>query len=140
MRDILFRGKTKDIGVWVYGDLIQFRNGQTYIKANPTIIYEVIPETVGQFIGLTANGKKIFEGDIVKATIAYNNRFQDKVDHRTETYEVKYHINHCYFYLARERNNLLFDGNWQYFLKEIEVIGNIHDKSELLKGGESDGI
>ena len=142
MREILFRGKRVDNGEWVYGNyaFADIDSKQYFIFQNKAFEHEVIPETVGQYTGLTdKNGDKIFEGDIVKATIAYNNRFQDKVDHRTETYEVKYHINHCYFYLARERNNLLFDGNWQYFLKEIEVIGNIHDNKELLKGGASDG-
>lgn len=136
MREILFRGMRVDNGEWVYGNLNLFKDEAVGVYMIDC--FDVIPETVGQYTGLTANGTKIFEGDIVKATIAYNNRFQDKVDHRTETYEVKYHINHCYFYLARERNNLLFDGNWQYFLKEIEVIGNIHDNPELLKGGGSD--
>ena len=155
MREILFKGKKKQ-GEWVYGDLIQIHEEAPYWYILPEGIsaemYEdepyhfrqndvmcsvalakVIPETIGQFIGLTdKNKKKIFEGDIVDATISINDCSRDRVRYETGRYEVKYHTKHCYFYLAKEGNNLLFDGNWYYYLKDIEVIGNIHDNPELL--------
>ena len=141
MRKIKFRGKRTDNGEWVYGDLIQnvdcvkIREQEKDVK-HIAKSFEIDPETIGQFTGLKdKNGTMIWEGDIVKATVSYNNAFQDRVDVKTNIYEVKYHEKYCYFYLARKQNNLLFDGNWSYYLKEIEVIGNIHDNSELLKGG-----
>ena len=144
MREILFRGKRTDNGEWIYGDLMQnvdcikIREQEKDVK-HIAKSFEIDPETIGQFTGLTdKNGKKIWEGDIVKATVSYNNAFQDRVDVKTNIYEVKYHEKYCYFYLARKQNNLLFDGNWSYYLKEIEVIGNIHDNSEILKGGEEE--
>lgn len=85
MREILFRGKRKDNGEWVYGDVahsIRSANGRKPHKSwivdgyfsnggwlTPLTRYAVIDETVGQYTGLKdKNGlTKIFEYDIIDA-------------------------------------------------------------------------
>lgn len=120
MREILFRGKRKDNGEWIYGDFFQDEDTGLYMIN----LIDVIPETVGQYTGLNANGTKIFEGDIVKT---------DKFSEPNKQYIVKYELQFGAF-IGGDRHNLYFvtfDGDSDQF----EVIGNIHDNSELLKGG-----
>ncbi len=135
MREILFRGRSEN-GKWIYGYVVKgnYNTGFGIIEDHiDTGLQHVEERTIGQFTGLTdKNGKKIFEGDIVKAIISINDYSRDRDRNEEGIYEIKYHTKHCYFYLAKEGNNLLFDGNWRYYLKEIKVIGNIHDNPELL--------
>lgn len=130
MREILFRGKQIDNGEWVYGsfcmDALEQKNGlcgvdgfiRLYDFATGKMqMHEVDRETVGQYTGLTdKNGKKIFEGDILKA-IAGNHVGEPivaKVVPNLNDYELMLDIEYSF---------------------ELEIIGNIHDNPELLEEG-----
>lgn len=67
-----FRAKRVDNNQWVFGDRVQGASGKMYIFDYDDInhtdlgIYEVIPETVGQFTGRKdIDGVDIYNGDIV---------------------------------------------------------------------------
>lgn len=146
MREILFRGKTL-LGNWVEGDLLQYLGyGKTHIVQHYKGAggQEVVPETVGQYTGLTdKNGKKIFEGDIVRTQPFSDKPYSSKAKYKQHIGVVKYRIRHFknQFY---EQN---YEGgwiakiidygkftccNWNEFFK-CEVIGNIYDNPELLR-------
>ena len=129
IRDIIFRGKRIDNGEWVEGYfvnlwLMHYQKHQPIITDNNAVSYDVDPSTVGQYTGLCdKNGKKIFEGDIVKT---------DKFSEPNKQYIIKYDLQFGAF-IGQDRYNLYFvtfDGD----SGEFEVIGNIHDNPELLKG------
>ena len=132
IREVIFRGKRTDNGEWVKGYLYITHTGAHEIGSYDAEInierftFDVIPETVGQYTGLTdKNGKRIFEGDIVSL-----------VKHDGLIYKVVYVP--CRYELVNSKgvNCFVLD---IYKSENIEVIGNIHDNPELL-GGENNGI
>ena len=125
MTEILFRGKRTDNGEWVEGYLTGLSYNR-YIKdindhtTNPRLIannyadircVQVVPETVGQFTGLLdKNGKKIFEGDIIRNCLD-NETLNIEFDTRTAQFSAK--------------------TRWLWTMIGLcEVIGNIHDKED----------
>lgn len=134
MREILFHGKRVDNGEWVEGDLLQTRyhSGHIEYQIMPqtpvSSAYPVLPETVGQFTGLTdKNGKKIFEGDICKFK-RFNDVHVGKVvfNVTTASFIMWYQpIVGAYGEKATQKMLLSVCDN-------IEVIGNIHDNPELM--------
>ena len=130
-REILFRGKRTDNGEWVYGGLIvangQINPGKAYIlngvsdfsygdngnRCRIGCFVEVAPSTICEYTGLTdRNGKKIFEGDILKwDEKEWGCPFFEIVTWNYELFEI------------RQRE-------WKSF---CEVVGNIFDQPELLE-------
>ena len=153
MREILFRGKTNK-GKWVEGCLISVEGYCCILQDEETADLDeypylcndtgcidgyatpVIPETVGQYTGLTdKNGKKVFEGDIFKP-------FDDEICYvawieHFSTLGLMVHS--AWREKKRGKEILHFSKGWtyltEYSLNELEVIGNIHDNPELLKEG-----
>lgn len=137
MREILFRGKRMDNGEWIEGRVFRLSEDQP-----PFIMmvnwhgesHEVASETVGQYTGLTdKNGKKIFEGDIV--------RYED-AEADFEGYHDNVFMN-CGSVLLTPWNGIIFTNRQTVEMDDLyvgetsidaEVIGNIHDNPELLGG------
>lgn len=143
MREILFRGKRDPRygmkGVWWYGVPYIDHEGDCIMVTHCSNTV-VIPETVGQFTGLYDttkweslseleqqewlknhtkdewNGRRIFEGDIVKF-----GKYCGYINYNHSSFCVKHD----------EINNPAID--LITIRSELKVIGNVHDNPELLK-------
>ena len=145
MREIKFRGKRKSWNPeygqseWMLGNLLNDKSiGEVGYGMDSYVYAEVIPETVGQFTGLSdKNGKEIFEGDIINiaeededsamgreirhiGVVKYGANGRYVSDYQTSF------ILHCKEWYKEE--GLLYNIRYQY-----EITGNIHDNPELLK-------
>ena len=150
IREVIFRGKRADNGEWIEGSLLGIDwcdKPSTYSIAPNTpvsVFYSVIPETVGQYTGLTdKNGVRIFEGDIldVSSDVAYGG----VAVHRLGYFVVEFH-NGCFMKSALDDPQLSFFDNakrkglYHFISTDIhKIVGNIHDNPELLKGGGNNG-
>ena len=143
MREILFRGKQTDNGEWIEGAYSPFYLNFGEREEKPHIIIisddedidglwcEVIPETVGQYTGLTdKNGVRIFEGDIVHCV--------SKID--SADMVIIFECGQFRMILAEKYHEYQTNvGYYDINCFAKEVIGNIYDNPELL-GGENNGI
>lgn len=132
MREILFRGKTYGCCDWKYGSYVkQYGADMIYLpdgvdREYGLDYYHIIPETLGQYTGLTDNksGTKIFEGDIVKVEYTGASKGLEGV--------AAVVFKDCQFALVwgwhKETVCLTHFCNVTF-----EVIGNIHDAPELLE-------
>ena len=156
MREILFRGKRIDNGEWIEGGICQ-TEGHTIILTSEDfegILYkppssefydiEIIPETIGQYTGLTdKNGKKIFEGDIISIRFEEDRSPYEENVIYYENAEVYFDTEHCGWYVRYFDDESFIDdelfGLWEYDDCDITVIGNIYDNPELLKEDKDNG-
>lgn len=152
-REIKFRGKRKDNGEFIIGDLAKMWNGLPFIMPNcffatkdlgydeddPEEVkkmldsvelalggfIEVTPESVGQFTRLyDKNGKEIYEGDIL--------------DFGNKNYVPVVFDNGCFNVFDEplgwdfDSEEIPFKTNFNY----CEIVGNICENPELLSAGE----
>ena len=119
MRDILFRGKRFDNNEWLEGYYCtkggthfiiiigQYASGKYYFTD-----CIVNPKTIGQYTCMVdKNGRRIFEGDIIKYKLLCNDDGIGPVIFSDQ----------CFMPLTFCKS------------EDIEIIGNIHDNPELLK-------
>jgi uncharacterized phage protein (TIGR01671 family) len=134
MREIKFRGKSIENREWIYGSPLLLGD-ERYIYPHDHgdlddtdfgyAFDEVIPETVGQYIGLIdKNGKEVYEGDII-------------VWHNVSGYPdgfgtVIWDDVHAAWFLLREEQGI---DDTIYDFYNLRIIGNIHANPELISEG-----
>ena len=143
MRVILFRGKRVDNGEWIEGFYAQSGEKKYILIDNDIAVgylamKEVNPDTIGQYTGLTdKNGKKIFEGDIVKNEWCFikGNSIVRFGEYKSLDSSNDYQCGHVGFYLEHisDFDKRIVRRDIMYFANKCEIIGNIHDNPELVK-------
>lgn len=145
MREILFRGK-EFIGsiYWYYGFAIN-REDKWYVTDGteesdtgesfvPTYDYEVAPETIGQYIGVTdINANKIFEGDIVKVTPTESQNEVCLSGYCFVSYEERFA---CFVLVGWQDGHRIAMTLSAFVNSTLEVMGNIYDDPHLLDNPE----
>lgn len=131
-KERLYRGKRVDNGEWVEGSAMIWNGHAQIIKHHHMInsiwqteSFRVIPETVGQFTGLTdKNGKEMFEGDVITnydfkypLIIGFNDESASFCGSKTNNFETK----NCFWFY----NDIVLTDGW-------EVIRNIYDNPDMI--------
>lgn len=125
-REILFRGRRTDNDEWIDGALLCLDDGETRIATSclagdvPNLFnvcaYEVAPETVGQYIGLTdKTGAWICEGDIVKGKVHMFGGC------RVRTGVIVYYIDAFKMKVGNDHKEIP---------SPCEIVGNVYDKED----------
>lgn len=145
MREILFRGQTRRYGEkvrmgdgmklpsrWVYGGVLQGIGDFSIIYGGENMDdpseglekFCVYTDTLGQYTGLTANGKKIFEGDILSGYFSAGVCVNGLVEFKDGSFGISWKW-------GDGRQFAAFTSITHSV--EFEVIGNCHDNPELLE-------
>ena len=143
MREIEFRIRDRD--KWYYGvPLSKIKNDTVAFQSYDGNYYDLFADatTLGQYTGLKdKNGKKIFEGDIISAD------YYPFIEDGKQNYVgiVTFYDDICSFQyelqcVNKDKRGISngineeFEPNDDLILEDFEVIGNIFDNPELLKG------
>jgi uncharacterized phage protein (TIGR01671 family) len=142
-REIKFRAKDKRSGEWCIGEL-HLASKVPHIHSDVLSSIPINPDTIGQFTGLKdKNGKDIYEEDIVEWLFFYtiyssNGAGGDREELLKGVIEWRQGG-----FVFRVLENDFENAGW-YSISDlhtetqtdVEVIGNIYDNPELLKGDD----
>lgn len=125
-REILFKAKGQTTGKWFKGLLTRFDQDVCCIKDKYHEEWICDSSTICQYTGLTdKNDKKIWENDIV---LIHSN----SIDEEDGYFTVEWYGDDAMFKMSGDGLTTDFNSFYGY---ECEVVGNIFNNPELLKGG-----
>ena len=129
-RELKFRGRRKNDGSWIYGDLCRQELTTCIFPQDAYDSYTIIivdESTVGQYTGLKdKNGVEIYEGDIIIEKIKRSRKDGERLVICFEEFEWK----------GENVNGATTSLSLLAEYHTIEVVGNIHDNPELINKEE----
>lgn len=140
MKEILFKGKRVDNGEWVYGcyyeskisgcfilvPKIKVRKKDGVVIGDSFDVFEVIPETVGQYTGIKDDKDvRIFEGDIIN--VHYNDGSSYLTEVRADGTTLCVDVDDDFDDYNFTAIDFAID-RWREDGCELSVISNIYDK------------
>lgn len=133
MREILFKAKRIDNCEWIEGLVTKIENAFCLIRGyGSNISYECDVNTLCQYTGLAdKNGNKIWENDLIECK-----EFSDGHLKKHFLSQVEWDDTGTGFTFKYSNNGWVFTDSLTVY--ECEVIGNIFDNPELLKGSEEE--
>ena len=153
MREIEFKAKEIGTGDWVYGYLVRIHEDDYRIVTEDDLNYaytggydydgsmtKIDKNTICQYTGLTdKNGNKIWENDVVRYQFDTDDCIFPNKDTKKRVGKIFFSDFRASFSVAMGRNGSKAINNdlFKYVQNgnRVEVIGNIFDNPELLKGG-----
>lgn len=139
-REILFRAKKVDGGEWIEGYIVKKHGTYFLYDINKSDTcrqnnYLIDEDAICQYTGLTdKNGKKIFEGDIIRLRYA-------------EVYgEVKFGLHESNWQIDKYNQGFfvtfpeacLLRNELGFWRNKVVVVGNVYDNPELLEDKEGE--
>lgn len=134
MRTIKFRGKSRYDRRWIIGALVPIGKRPCIAEFGKLFeLTEVDYESVGQFTGLSDhNGREIYEGDIITVKGDYPRVvLWDKMSWALMPTE--YYHEEDFWVMNLQHPGLDW---WDEFADEFEIIGNIYENPDMLRGGK----
>lgn len=120
-KEIKFRGQENENKKWVYGFYQEYPKGYVHIQNEYNDWFPILPDTVGQYIGVDdKNGKEIYEGDIVRV-----------IEDFEEIYVVEWDEDIARYVLTQNGATMCDFGD--IYGDDMEVIGNVYENADLLK-------
>jgi uncharacterized phage protein (TIGR01671 family) len=158
MREIKFRGKGLENGIWVYGSLILSklyadgkRNAwireESYLPlggiSTPTVDFiQVDPKTIGQFTGYRDKNKKDIYADDIMRLVYIHDAGRGWRSKSNEIGKVYFDANWGVKFDCRDFSQRIGNIHWKLTKSsfqdatDVVIIGNIHENPELLKPKE----
>ncbi len=139
MREIIFRGKRSDTDEWAYGlpfmSLDGTKIGGIEVSPRSEDLHLIDANTLGQYTGLhDKNGKRVFEGDVIRCWYHRAGK-EDLVTEEQVVFHQGAFVAHATNGTAKWWVHLPNDNGCKpldkVYIREVEIIGNIHDDAPL---------